>query len=514
MSSTISCEFGTRTILDLRSLQENGNLNLEPGFQRKSVWAQTDRRRFIASVLEGYPVPSIFLYKREENGLPIYDVLDGKQRLETVFMFSRVSPFRRQGFSLKHQFEQDDEAYHWDWKGLEKWSLTSDFLTYKFQVAEVSGDLSDIVDLFVRINSTGKSLSSSEKRHAKFYKSPFLKESKRLAKRHNKFLIENGIMRPAAIERMKDVELVSELVASIIADGPIHKKQAVDKAVGDVRVHAKTLSKAVGDFSATLKAIKRVFPDLASTRLSNQAEFYTLFLVVHEMLKQKLLLTDRKRNKTAMKILSDFSDGVDAVRERQRFAQGAKASERMFADYLLLVQQSTDALGPRKRRMEIVRHLLNGIFESKDERRVFSVEQRRLLWNSDEQKKCGSCGERLDWINFQVDHVTPYSKGGKTKLSNAALLCASCNASKGAGRTRTKVQKKRRRVAADNFEGKVRSYVSKHGSITPSECRKISKMGDSASAKTRTSQFLKKCTGRSGFLRREGKGSNTVYYPR
>ena len=40
----------------------------------------------IQSILDRYPIPSIFLYRREENGRPVYDVLDGKQRLETVFL--------------------------------------------------------------------------------------------------------------------------------------------------------------------------------------------------------------------------------------------------------------------------------------------------------------------------------------------------------------------------------------------------------------------------------------------
>tara|TARA_R110001592_G_scaffold237522_3_gene496748 strand:- start:143 stop:1123 length:981 start_codon:yes stop_codon:yes gene_type:complete len=326
--------------------------------------------------------------------------------------------------------------------------------------------------------------------------------------------MDYGIMRAAAMERMKDVELVSELIASLIAGGPIHKKQAVDKAVGDVRDHAATLKRAVKDFSATLQAVKGMFPELKSTRFSNQAEFYTLFLVVHELLKQKLLLTDKKRNESAMGLLRDFSDGVDAVRERQRQAQGALAAQRPFADYLMLVQSATDNLGPRKRRMDIVRGLLEGLFEAKDERRIFSVEQRRLLWNSDQHKKCDSCGVRLDWTNFQVDHVTPYSKGGKTKLDNAALLCGPCNASKGAGPARRKAAKQGKSLPTGELEEQVQHYVSTHGSITPAQCRALLKFGDTASAKTQTSIFLKRCSGRDGFLRKEGAGRNTAYYPR
>jgi uncharacterized protein with ParB-like and HNH nuclease domain len=101
MSEELTVEYGTKTILELRSLQEQGHLNLEPGFQRKTVWGISDYRKLIQSVLEGYPMPSIFLYRREENGLPVYDVLDGKQRLETIFMFLRVHPFTRDWFAVK-----------------------------------------------------------------------------------------------------------------------------------------------------------------------------------------------------------------------------------------------------------------------------------------------------------------------------------------------------------------------------------------------------------------------------
>lgn len=434
MNDTISVEYGTKTILELRNLQEQGHLNLEPGFQRQSVWTLRDRRKLIQSVLEGYPVPSIFLYRREESGVPVYDVLDGKQRLETIFMFSRVQPFQRQAFDVKFQFEGDDQSYLWDWKSLDRHELAGRFLTYKVQVAEVSGDLADIVDLFVRINSTGKALTSSEKRHARFYTSTFLKEAERLARRHRGFLADQQIISKTDVDRMRDVELVSELMASIVAGGPIHKKQAVDKAVGNTSTPASALRKSIDDFAATLRAIRRMFPELKHTRFKNSAEFYSLFMVVWQMHQEKLLLNDRRRNAVAMRLLKQFSDGVDAVREQQRKAQGAKPNQRLYADYLLLVQQSTDNIAPRKRRAEMIRQLLGGLFENKDERRIFSPEQRRILWNSEDKKKCSMCGDPLDWTNFQVDHLKPHSRGGKTELSNAALACVRCNASKGARR--------------------------------------------------------------------------------
>ena len=43
-------------------------INLDPGFQRRSVWSWSDRQRLIQSIVAGYPVPSVFLYKRHHGG--------------------------------------------------------------------------------------------------------------------------------------------------------------------------------------------------------------------------------------------------------------------------------------------------------------------------------------------------------------------------------------------------------------------------------------------------------------
>jgi uncharacterized protein with ParB-like and HNH nuclease domain len=60
--------FDTRTVNELVLMFRAGQLNLEPGFQRKSVWGWTDRRRLVQTLVEHCPVPSIFLYERHEDG--------------------------------------------------------------------------------------------------------------------------------------------------------------------------------------------------------------------------------------------------------------------------------------------------------------------------------------------------------------------------------------------------------------------------------------------------------------
>lgn len=79
-----------KSIDELVHHYEDGNLNLQPGFQRQSVWNERDRARLIDSLLRNYPLPAIFLYRRTHDGRLIYDVIDGKQRLESIFMFMGV----------------------------------------------------------------------------------------------------------------------------------------------------------------------------------------------------------------------------------------------------------------------------------------------------------------------------------------------------------------------------------------------------------------------------------------
>ena len=39
-------------------LKRNGQLNLDPPFQRRSVWTNKDRRYFLDTIFRGYPSPS------------------------------------------------------------------------------------------------------------------------------------------------------------------------------------------------------------------------------------------------------------------------------------------------------------------------------------------------------------------------------------------------------------------------------------------------------------------------
>lgn len=248
--------YGSKDVQDFISLFENGRLNLEPGFQRKSVWSFNDRRKLIQSILQNYPIPSVFLYRTtDDNGRLKYDVLDGKQRLESLLMFFAVGRFRRDKYDVRLRLEEGDEERVWDWNKLKKGKYEHRITGYRIQTVEVSGELSDIIDLFVRINSTGKSLTSQEKRHARFYHSDFLKAAGQLGNKYLPFLMENKIVSKGQIDRMKHVELICELMASIHMQQLLNKKTALDKVISGENISSKALAKCKVDFTRIINPI-------------------------------------------------------------------------------------------------------------------------------------------------------------------------------------------------------------------------------------------------------------------
>lgn len=424
--------FNERTINELSLLFRGRQINLDPGFQRKSVWTDRDRRSLIESIVKGFPIPSVFLYQRTPRGKLVYDVIDGKQRIETLFMFTRLGRFKRKSFGVK--LDLGDGLTWYDWTTIRRYfpNVRANFEAYKIPTIEVTGDLAQIIDLFVKINSTGKRLTSGEKRHARYFTSPFLKEADKLVTKYHKFLREQHILSPAQIDRMKGTELFAELLMSIHNGGPINKKAAIDSALKNETINGNTLARVWREVVRTMHLCKRMFPHLRETRFHNSVEFYTLFLLIWEMQNERLILTDRRRNRLAFEMLRRLSTGVDQLRDQQKRVSIRRRPHRLYSEYPLTVQGDTDSSANRERRRQILKDLLVSIYERKDEKRTFSPEQRRIIWNSEDKRNCARCHKPLTWSDFTVDHIIAYAKGGKTNLKNAQPMHRTCNSSKGA----------------------------------------------------------------------------------
>lgn len=80
---------------DLIHQLDRGDISYDLPYQRGAVWTDDQRIMLIYSILSGTPVPALIINDRPErmwfaadgSRLPIYAVIDGKQRMMTVQMF-------------------------------------------------------------------------------------------------------------------------------------------------------------------------------------------------------------------------------------------------------------------------------------------------------------------------------------------------------------------------------------------------------------------------------------------
>jgi hypothetical protein len=434
MVDQVKFQFSPLTVHQIVGLYKDGRLKLEPAFQRDGVWKPKQRVYLMRSIFQGYPIPSIFIYRHEEvkTGQTVFEVIDGKQRIETLLMYMGCKPHRFAAPVPLSGLENPRDLYWSQLRKLKKQSLLED---YKVQTIEVTGDLIDIIELFVRINSTGNALTPQEIRNARFYKSDFLKAAKKLATRFENYLLQTGVLGAQQILRMKHIELMSELIYSANLGRIGNKKRVLDAAMSkESGLKSARLRRATEVATTSLNRLRTMFPDLSrSVRFSKVSDFYSLAVVIQTFEAKGLILNDKKRNGLAWELLTAFALGVDnlSLASKKLEIQALSPRDELLRQYLFAVRSDSDSETSRQKRHSILEGLLQPLFEKKDQQRLFTPEQRRILWNTADERVCAECGCGLDWTDFHADHIKPYTLGGMTVLDNAAILCAAHNIAKG-----------------------------------------------------------------------------------
>jgi hypothetical protein len=97
-------DWTTETIV---SQLERGNIQLNPGFQRRDAWKRDRKSRFIESLIVGLPIPQIVLAESQQ-GRGKFIVLDGKQRLLSILQFWGLGEGPNNGFTLSGLTLRDD----------------------------------------------------------------------------------------------------------------------------------------------------------------------------------------------------------------------------------------------------------------------------------------------------------------------------------------------------------------------------------------------------------------------
>lgn len=80
------------TVATILNQIEQGNIDLNPGFQRRNAWNDKKRSKLIESIMIGYPIPEIVLAE-DKNKRNSFIVIDGKQRLLTIAGFKNPEAY-------------------------------------------------------------------------------------------------------------------------------------------------------------------------------------------------------------------------------------------------------------------------------------------------------------------------------------------------------------------------------------------------------------------------------------
>lgn len=202
----------TFSIAEFLKWNDDGELKLNPKFQRGSVWTPQARTYLIDSILRGYPIPKLLLRTTidRDNRRTIRDVVDGQQRLRTIIDFSAgklaLGPKAKEFRGLRYS-DLDD-------------AMKDDFLAYKLtceQLINASDD--DVLEVFVRINSYAVPVTEAELRNARFDNdfTDVVKEIVATAP-----IWHLGVLSDRERVRMVDQSLIAELLAFLdrgVTDG-------------------------------------------------------------------------------------------------------------------------------------------------------------------------------------------------------------------------------------------------------------------------------------------------------
>lgn len=137
-------------------------LDLDPPYQRLSVWNLPYRQYFIDTVLKNYPSPAVFLdVEIATGGRTIYHTVDGKQRLTTIIEFVQD----KFATSEEHSDKQVGAKYFSQLPSEQQ----NRFLRYLVPVEFLdNANEVELEEAFDRLNRNVAKLNAQELRNAKY----------------------------------------------------------------------------------------------------------------------------------------------------------------------------------------------------------------------------------------------------------------------------------------------------------------------------------------------------------
>jgi hypothetical protein len=239
--------------MELVSLYEDGNLNLNPPYQRNSIWTLNSQKLLIDTLKRKWPLPTFFLQEKDKG----FEMVDGQQRTRALLGY--IDPVN--GFSDSNNLKYQE----------------GEFVDYNISIVTIPKEttVEEIREFYVRVNRSGAKLERPELNKAEYYNKKFLELSTELSEMIE--FRELKIFSSANIRRMFDRDYVEE-ISALILKGPTDKKSTVDQLF-KTDITDEEFSTVKATFTKIMEIamfLNNEIP-ISETRFNQKNDFYTLF---------------------------------------------------------------------------------------------------------------------------------------------------------------------------------------------------------------------------------------------
>lgn len=355
---------GTQDVSWFLDQHRHKRLDVDPPYQRRSVWTPKDRRYFLDTLFRGYPCPPIYLHKTIDTfGLSTYHVVDGKQRIETVIRFAENKVRIPDNYG-------DERLDNKRWKDIfDDVEMRNSFLNYPF-VVEYFDDVEGTIvnEIFERMNRNSRKLTPQELRNAR-YDGWFSREV--VPEVEEPVWRQLGVVTTGRARRMADMQFIAELFMVIIYKRITGFEHAfIDQTYAlyedldnpDLEFDQDAFKHTLDVTRRRIIGIQSLVPDIREY-LSSVANMYTLwaFLVLHH---PNTLSDDQlaEKYKLFMDKVYEFSQRQKEIgkppNSKENYAPEASSVDE-FVEYYNANQSATTELPQRTQRLNALRKALS-----------------------------------------------------------------------------------------------------------------------------------------------------------